>query len=98
MPCSNDAFDAAMGVDGAKVESLVNITGNRLGCLAVANAFLALGLSLLGQAIWHLVSDNVTVTAFTVDVQAWLQAVRRRVTRGDALASMKSNKSKSPVA
>ncbi|KAK9802593.1 hypothetical protein WJX73_009446 [Symbiochloris irregularis] len=50
---SNDVFDSSMGVDGAKVESLVNITGNRLGCLAVANAFLALGLSLLGRAIWH---------------------------------------------
>lgn len=64
--CSNDVFDASMGVDGAKVESIVNITGNRLGCLWVANAFLAGGLTLLGRAIWQAVSSSpVPVTCPT---------------------------------
>jgi len=41
---SNDAFDAAMGVDVAKPESVVNLTGNRTAVLWAANAFLAAGL------------------------------------------------------
>ena len=49
--CSNDAFDAQMGVDGDKPESIVNLTGNRLGCLWVANAFLAAGCSLVFSAM-----------------------------------------------
>lgn len=44
-----------MGVDGTKVESLVNMTGNPWGCFAIANLFLAAGLILLGRAVWHAV-------------------------------------------
>lgn len=50
---SNDFFDSFMGVDGTKVESLVNMTGNPWGCFAIANLFLAAGLTLLGRAVWH---------------------------------------------
>ena len=52
---SNDAFDAAMGVDGDKAESVVNLTGSRLGVLWTANAFLAAGSVLLWQVISKLV-------------------------------------------
>ena len=44
-----------MGVDGAKAESVVNLTGNRLGVLWTANAFLALG----GYLLWQVVSRVV---------------------------------------
>ncbi|KAF6265571.1 UbiA prenyltransferase family-domain-containing protein [Scenedesmus sp. NREL 46B-D3] len=48
---SNDAFDAATGVDVHKHESFVNITGNRNGVLLTAKLFLAAGLSLLAANI-----------------------------------------------
>lgn len=41
---SNDAFDATMGVDETKAESVVNLTGNRAAVLVVANIFLAVAL------------------------------------------------------
>ncbi|KAG1664632.1 hypothetical protein FOA52_011769 [Chlamydomonas sp. UWO 241] len=44
---SNDAFDAATGVDKSKRESVVNLTGNRTGVLVAANALLLGGVSLL---------------------------------------------------
>ena len=52
---SNDAFDATTGVDGDKPESVVNLTGNRGGVLALANAFLAAG----GLLLWRSVSAAV---------------------------------------
>ncbi len=52
---SNDAFDATTGVDGDKPESVVNLTGNRAGVLALANAFLAAG----GLLLWRSVSAAV---------------------------------------
>lgn len=49
---SNDAFDAATGVDKTKRESVVNLTGGKKGLvLLVANIFLLGGLSLLGCLI-----------------------------------------------
>lgn len=48
---SNDAFDAAVGVDGDKAESVVNLTNNRVGVLWVANAFLVAGGLLLWQVV-----------------------------------------------
>lgn len=48
---SNDAFDAATGVDAAKAESVVNLTGSRGGVLAAAKLFLAAGAWLLATAI-----------------------------------------------
>ncbi|GAX79957.1 hypothetical protein CEUSTIGMA_g7396.t1 [Chlamydomonas eustigma] len=44
---SNDAFDAATGVDKTKRESVVNLTGNRNLVLLVANVFLLAGVGLL---------------------------------------------------
>lgn len=41
---SNDAFDAEMGVDETKAESVVNLTGNRTAVLFAANALLAVAL------------------------------------------------------
>lgn len=41
---SNDAFDAEMGVDEAKAESVVNLTGNRTAVLVAANVLLAVAL------------------------------------------------------
>ncbi len=52
---SNDAFDATTGVDGGKPESVVNLTGNRSGVLALANVFLAVG----GLLLWRPVSTAV---------------------------------------
>ena len=52
---SNDAYDATTGVDGDKPESVVNLTGNRGGVLALANAFLAAG----GLLLWRAVSAAV---------------------------------------
>ena len=54
-PRSNDAFDATTGVDGDKPESVVNLTGNQGGVLALANAFLAAG----GLLLWRAVSAAV---------------------------------------
>ena len=54
--CSNDAFDAATGVDDNKPESVVNLTGDRRGVLALANAFLAAG----GLLLWRTVSSAVS--------------------------------------
>ncbi|WIA34374.1 hypothetical protein OEZ86_012710 [Tetradesmus obliquus] len=48
---SNDAFDAATGVDEHKHESVVNLTGNRNGVLLTAKLFLAAGLGLLAGNI-----------------------------------------------
>ena len=53
---SNDAFDAAVGIDGDKAESVVNLTGNRLAVLWTANAFLAAGVALLWQNVKQVVS------------------------------------------
>ncbi len=45
---SNDAYDAETGVDQAKEESVVNLTGgNKKGVLALANACLLAGAWLL---------------------------------------------------
>jgi hypothetical protein len=49
--CSNDAFDAEMGVDAAKPESVVNLTGNRGGVLWAANAFLAAALAIFSRSL-----------------------------------------------
>lgn len=49
--CSNDAFDASTGVDVHKVESVVNLTGNRTAVLLVSKLFLLAGLGLLGTGI-----------------------------------------------
>lgn len=43
---SNDAFDAEMGVDKAKAESVVNLTGNRTAVLCIANVLLAVALAI----------------------------------------------------
>lgn len=51
LACSNDAFDAATGVDEHKHESVVNLTGNRNGVLLTAKLFLAAGLGLLAGNI-----------------------------------------------
>ena len=61
--CSNDAFDAQMGVDGDKPESIVNLTGNRLGCLWVANSFLAAGCALVFSAMLGTVSTPACLYA-----------------------------------
>jgi len=53
---SNDAFDAQKGVDGAKDESVVNITGNRAAVLWTANAFLAAALCTFARAL-HVMGD-----------------------------------------
>ncbi len=53
--CSNDAFDATMGIDKDKAESVVNLTQNRVGVLWTANAFLVAGAALL----WRVVSQTV---------------------------------------
>lgn len=50
-PRSNDAFDAATGVDAGKAESVVNLTGSRRGVLGVSLGFLALGLAGLWRAV-----------------------------------------------
>ena len=55
--CSNDAFDAAMGVDAGKPESVVNLTGDRAGVLWAANGFLAAGLAAFVQALLVPVSN-----------------------------------------
>ena len=50
--CSNDAYDAATGVDKTKKESVVNLTGgNATPVLAVAMACLAAGAVLLWRGI-----------------------------------------------
>lgn len=49
--CSNDAFDASTGVDQHKAESVVNLTGNRIGVLLLSKLFLLAGLGLLGSSI-----------------------------------------------
>ncbi len=49
---SNDAFDAATGVDKTKRESVVNLTGGKKGLvLGIANVFLAAGLTLMGMSL-----------------------------------------------
>ena len=49
---SNDAFDAATGVDKSKRESVVNLTGGKKGLvLAIANLFLVAGVGLLSALI-----------------------------------------------
>lgn len=53
--CSNDAFDAAKGVDGAKAESVVNLTGNRQGVLWTANLALVVG----GLLLWRVIKQVV---------------------------------------
>jgi len=55
--CSNDAFDAAVGIDGDKAESVVNLTNNRVGVLWVANAFLAAGILMLWQVVKQVVGS-----------------------------------------
>ena len=57
-PCSNDAFDAAMGVDAGKPESIVNLTGDRVSVLWAANGFLAAGLAAFVQALLVPVSEQ----------------------------------------
>jgi 1,4-dihydroxy-2-naphthoate octaprenyltransferase len=55
---SNDAFDAATGVDKAKRESVVNLTGGKKGLvLLVANAFLLGGISMLGSLLASIGGD-----------------------------------------
>lgn len=50
--CSNDAYDAATGVDKTKKESIVNLTGgNASPVLAVAMACLAAGAYFLWRGI-----------------------------------------------
>lgn len=49
--CSNDAFDAEMGVDAAKAESVVNLTGSRGAVLWAANGFLAAALTTFAGAL-----------------------------------------------
>ena len=44
-----------MGVDGAKAESVVNLTGNRQGVLWAANAALLAG----GLLLWHVIKQVV---------------------------------------
>lgn len=51
-PCSNDAFDAATGVDLTKRESIVNLSGSPPGLiLLIANAFLLSGLGLFAHLL-----------------------------------------------
>ena len=51
-PLSNDAFDAATGVDKTKRESVVNLTGGKKELvLAVANILLVAGVGILGTLI-----------------------------------------------
>lgn len=45
-------------MDGAKAESVVNLTGNRLGVFWTANAFLAVGGFLLWQVISQVVRSS----------------------------------------
>ena len=49
--CSNDAFDAETGADVGKLESIVNLTGSRLGVLGLAFASLAAGAMMLWRAL-----------------------------------------------
>ena len=49
--CSNDAFDAAMGVDAAKPESVVNLTGNKNAVLWAANIFLVAALAIFSRSL-----------------------------------------------
>lgn len=58
---SNDAFDAATGIDRNKPHSLANLTGRPALVLWVANLSLALGLSSLGAIAWW--QHDVTVLA-----------------------------------
>eukprot|EP00877_Chromochloris_zofingiensis_P007993 jgi/Chrzof1/3447/Cz12g25220.t1 len=57
---SNDAFDASMGVDRHKLESVVNLTGSRTLVMTAAWAFFALGLALLGVHIGAAHDSRVT--------------------------------------
>lgn len=51
-PCSNDAFDAATGVDLTKRESIVNLSGASAGLiLVIANTFLLSGLGLFAHLL-----------------------------------------------
>lgn len=52
---SNDVFDSMTGVDKTKLESVVNLTGNRLLVFAVAHVALAIG----GGLLFYLVSSVV---------------------------------------
>lgn len=56
-----------MGVDGAKAESVVNLTGNRLGVLWTANAFLAAGAYIL----WKVTSGTVSFHVATCSQLKW---------------------------
>lgn len=50
--CSNDAFDAATGVDLTKRESIVNLSGSPPGLvLLIANTFLLAGLGLFAHLL-----------------------------------------------
>lgn len=59
LDCSNDAFDAEMGVDAAKPESVVNLTGDRVAVLWAANAFLAAALAVFGSSLPVAVSSRL---------------------------------------
>lgn len=59
--CSNDAFDAETGADIKKAESVVNLTGNRAGVLALANAFLLGGAGLLAKLVLKVNTQLVTI-------------------------------------
>ncbi|MEO1131849.1 MAG: 2-carboxy-1,4-naphthoquinone phytyltransferase [Cyanobacteria bacterium J06639_1] len=58
---SNDAFDAATGIDRNKPHSLANLTGRPDLVLWVANLSLLLGLGSLGAIAWR--QQDVTVLA-----------------------------------
>jgi 2-carboxy-1,4-naphthoquinone phytyltransferase len=49
---SNDVFDSDTGIDRAKAESVVNLTGNRNLMLWIGNGLLALGLGAIGAICW----------------------------------------------
>ncbi|NEQ97910.1 MAG: 2-carboxy-1,4-naphthoquinone phytyltransferase [Cyanothece sp. SIO2G6] len=56
---ANDAFDAETGIDANKLHSVVNLTGNRLLVLWLANGCLVLGLVGIGAiAFWQ---QDITV-------------------------------------
>ncbi|WIA35684.1 hypothetical protein OEZ86_004090 [Tetradesmus obliquus] len=48
---SNDAFDATTGADVHKPESVVNLTGNRIGVLLASKLFLAAGVCVLASNV-----------------------------------------------
>jgi len=56
---SNDAFDAATGVDKTKAESIVNLTGNLPGVFAGAFAAFVAGGALLSSNIAHALDPRI---------------------------------------